>query len=218
MKNLPLALAIVTMVGFSTTASADTVNPTDVSTFQSGTPALASEVNGTVQALITAIDDNAARIAAMEADQASPIPGDITGNTYCLFSLGSGVGAADPDPVSGEGAWLAATAGRSTATLTISSGMQATIELTADDFREAFSPANVVNDVSDTLEIELATWTLVNNLLTLTYPDASQDMAIVSADANMLVFNVSETERTFDNSGEIFIVDMIVGVRALSCN
>lgn len=96
MKNLNLAVAILAFAGFGT-AVADTVNPANVTTFQSGTPALASEVNTTIQALITAINDNATRIAAMETSQASLVPGDINGSVYCIFSLSAGVGAGDLD-------------------------------------------------------------------------------------------------------------------------
>lgn len=217
MKNLPLALAIITMIGLGT-AAADPVDPANVTTFQSGTPALAGEVNSTMQALITAIDDNASRIAAMETSQASLVPGDISGNIYCFFSLNAAVGASDPDPVTGDGTWAGAAAGRFFGQLTFTSPTQATLDVTADDIREVVMPSNRMLDAGGPLGSEAVTWTLVGNMLTLTYLDASQDVMFVTPDANIVLFNIAETERSSDNTGDWFYAELAIGMRASSCN
>ncbi len=54
---------------------AGSVDTGQVTTFANGQPADAGEMNTTLQALIAAIDDNAARLAALEASQASQIAG-----------------------------------------------------------------------------------------------------------------------------------------------
>lgn len=57
-----------------------------VTTFSSGSPALASEVNSNFQALITAINDNATRIAELESAGAD---NSVAGHTYSLFYAGT---------------------------------------------------------------------------------------------------------------------------------
>ena len=62
-----------------------------ITTFSSGSPALASEVNANFQALIAAINDNNARIAALEAnvDEPTDLLGKISGATYRIRYLGT---------------------------------------------------------------------------------------------------------------------------------
>lgn len=69
---------------FSQVAQASEVAAQDVTTFSSNSPALASEVNGNFQALIAAINDNAQRIADLEASASS----DVSGRTYLYRDLG----------------------------------------------------------------------------------------------------------------------------------
>ena len=70
----------------STAVIAGTVNQASVTTFEDGTAAVAGEVNANFQALITAINDNASRITALEsADGAN---NSVSGNTYTLKQLG----------------------------------------------------------------------------------------------------------------------------------
>ncbi|MDF1723307.1 MAG: hypothetical protein P1U59_02250 [Alcanivorax sp.] len=74
---------------FSQVAQASEVAAQDVTTFSSNSPALASEVNGNFQTLIAAINDNAQRIADLEASATS----DVSGRTYLYRDLGLIVGA-----------------------------------------------------------------------------------------------------------------------------
>jgi len=46
---------------------AEPVDESQVTTFQAGQPAHAAEVNQTIQALVTAVNDNAARVVELEA-------------------------------------------------------------------------------------------------------------------------------------------------------
>lgn len=217
MKYLPLALAIITMTGLGT-ATADPVDPANVTTFQSGTPALAGEVNSTMQALITAIDDNASRIAAMETTQASLVPGDLTNNIYCFVGLDSAIGAGDPDPVSGNGAYALAGTGKSIGQLTFTSSTQATFAESSNEFADLILPNNTLSVFSDPPENETFTWTLSNNRLSLTVPGEPAIEMFVTPDANVLIAVFTETDRTSDDSGDIFDATLMVGVRASSCN
>ena len=61
---------------------------TDTTTFSSNTAAVASEVNGNFNALITAINDNNTRVAALEAQVAALQSKDVSGKTYLYRDLG----------------------------------------------------------------------------------------------------------------------------------
>jgi len=216
MKKLSLALAITTMVA-TAPALADTVNPANVTTFQGGTPAVASQVNGTVQELISAINDNATRIAAIENAETSLVPGDITGNLYCFFSLSTGVGAGDPG-LDGVGSWVGASSGRSQGSLTFTSTTEGTLNIAVDSFQEALSPTYAMFDASDGAGSEAITYTLVNNTLTITYTaEGDSDVMFMSPDGNTILFGISELERSSDNSGNWFLADLVIGMRAMSC-
>lgn len=71
---------------FATGLCADEVNDSSVTTFEDGTPALADEVNANFQALIAAINDNAVRLAALEAGSQSS--NSVSGSTYQLNAIG----------------------------------------------------------------------------------------------------------------------------------
>ncbi len=216
MKTLQLAIATLTITGFGY-AAADPVNPANVTTFQSGTPALAGEVNSTLQELIAAIDDNAARIAAIEAAEASPIPASVEGATYCVYDVAVGVGAGDLNAGTGQGNWMGAAAGAAVFEITFNAG-QATLTSLADSFYEALAPSNELFDSSDTLGSESVTWTQVDNLVTLTFSDQGQDTFLVTPDRNVMILTLAEFDRASDDSGDWFNADLAVGVRAASCN
>ncbi len=216
MKIFQLAIATLTITGFGY-AAADPVNPANVTTFQSGTPAFAGEVNSTLQALIVAIDDNAARIAAVETEQSRLVPASVEGSTYCVYDLSAGVGASDPDPVTGDGNWMGASAGAAIFEVTFTAG-QVTLTSIADSFYEALGPSNRLLDSSDPLGSESATWTQVGHVVTITFPDLIQDTLLITPDSNVIILSLAEFDRASDNSGDWFGADLAVGVRAPSCN
>lgn len=84
MKALIRTIGLTTVMATSS-VMAGPVNQANVNTFSSGSAAMASEVNQNFQALITAIDDNAQQIAALQdASVAS-----VAGRTYELRVLGN---------------------------------------------------------------------------------------------------------------------------------
>ena len=91
-----LLTCIVVVIG-------STVEQASVTTFQPGTPALASEINGNFQALIDAIDDNAARIEDLEQGSTSLTAEDlIADSTYRFMTVPMTLGGAN---VATEGEW-----------------------------------------------------------------------------------------------------------------
>ena len=79
----------------SATAQAGEVDDTNVTTFQANTPAVAAEVNTTIGALITAINDNAQRIAALEDTTADAQ--SVSGHNYRFADMEVGANASTDD-------------------------------------------------------------------------------------------------------------------------
>ncbi len=79
-------LLVAPLFFFISHASADEVDGSSVTTFEDGTPAVAQEVNANFQALIDAINDNAARLASLEASNQNS--NSVSGKTYQLNSIG----------------------------------------------------------------------------------------------------------------------------------
>lgn len=68
----------------SVSAGADTVDSNEVTVFQPGTTLESAAVNDTLAALIAAINNNAARIAALESASSQ----DVAGRSYALRQVG----------------------------------------------------------------------------------------------------------------------------------
>jgi len=84
--KIRIFIALVVSACSFSLSYADKVDSSSVTTFQDGTPAVAGEVNGNFQALIDAINDNAARLAALEA--ASSGSNSVSGHTFELRQIG----------------------------------------------------------------------------------------------------------------------------------
>ncbi len=79
---------------FSAAALAGEVDDANVTTFQANTPAIAAEVNTTIGALVTAINDNAQRIASLESGSATEAI-DVSGHSYRFAEIEAGAHASD---------------------------------------------------------------------------------------------------------------------------
>ena len=79
MKILVKAISVYLVLGTSV-ALAGEVDTNSITTFQAGTPALASEVNANFSALIAPINDNAIHVSALEAD--SSTYGQLSGTNF----------------------------------------------------------------------------------------------------------------------------------------
>jgi len=96
-------------------ALADPVDESQVTTFAAGQPACAEEVNQTIQALVAAVNDNAARVAELEAqlaDQSLGLEDTISGAVFRIYSLESGLGSDSSTSAAGPSPKVAGTTGR----------------------------------------------------------------------------------------------------------
>lgn len=94
MKSSPAAAAAA-LLSLPAMLLADPVDPNAITTFQAGQPACAEDVNQTIQALITAVNDNAARVAELEAalrNAHRPLVDLVTGSTYKIYIQSSAIG------------------------------------------------------------------------------------------------------------------------------
>ena len=79
--GLTLGLALGTL---TTPSLAAPVVGSAVTQFESGTTLSSADMNTTINALVTAINDNAASIATLEAGNSN-----VAGREYCLKSIGN---------------------------------------------------------------------------------------------------------------------------------
>ena len=139
----------------------------------------------------------------------SPRP-NLTGATYCLF---------------GQGTWLSAgngtgndTANPFAATLDFTSSTQLTVTPIYDPIGTIDIPSFTMVVEEDTSG-EMGTYTVVGNLLTLTFLDNGESETsrfIMTPDAQTFVGGFFEQS---DDSGvDIWETGMIVGVRAANCD
>ena len=120
---------------------AGTVNSSAITTFQSGTPAVAAQVNGNFTAVTTAVDDNAADITALQSavddlqaqidalPQAVTDASDLVGRTYCMIQNHT-AGRYDPG---NRDNYASVNAASETSTLTITSSSQFSVSGDAGD-------------------------------------------------------------------------------------
>jgi hypothetical protein len=197
-------LFVVPALLFISSVSADEVDQSSVTTFEDGSPAIADEVNTNFQALIDAINDNAAiasanaeRLAALEANTES---NSIAGNTYQLNAIGI-INRAD-----GEN--YGATSNLTQQyTVTFNSNGSFALSGTEND-------AELNTDVNELTLITLndpvslsGTWSQVGSSIT-----TSEDLSFtVSADGNVLV--LSEFEFGSLDDAQESESSLIVGIR-----
>ena len=157
MKTLP-KLAQVMSLALPGLLLADPVNETQVITFQAGQPACAADMNQTVQALIAAVNDNAARIAELEAQlrrAQRPLSAKVLGSSYQIYSYEAGLGeVSTTQNVGGPGSIVANTHGKlghssfiETGTLVLN--IDGTASLTASSFeREVYMDTFATHDAN----------------------------------------------------------------------
>lgn len=219
-KVIALTAALALSAG---TLIAGQVNNSGVSTFTAGQPAVAADVNSTFQALITAINDNATRIAALEAAAPSL---SVAGKSFSVRSIISEV-AVGENPNDGDGQSYNPAGGNDF--VNISNGtLQATVSfdanggggtfvLESDKYFEANIPNNKFQDFSDANATDVITFIQVGNAVTVTFPDNGTAEFLVAANGTMLISAVSELETAaeFDDgsTGEASYVEFLIGVQ-----
>ncbi len=89
MKLKQTGLIALIALAMANPVVADEVNSEAVTTFEQGSTLSSSAMSTTIGALVTAINDNAERIAAMEEPMAGGT--DVSGKSCCMISIGTGM-------------------------------------------------------------------------------------------------------------------------------
>lgn len=211
-RNLLGFVVAVTMCG---TANADEVDTGSVTTFSAGEPAVAADVNANFDALIAAINDNAARIAALETPD-----NNVAGHTYTLFYAGSLLSAeVDTDGENGTddvrdfGA-VEEYAGQGSITFDEASNTgsgtaqdTAGAELGIGNFEGIWYDNTGADAASDTLNLS---WTQEGNSVTVDIDGEEFSLnLVVSEDGSLLVGQSTGTGNdTFEDGSEVDFSDI----------
>ena len=213
MKLLRFILLPISLF-FGSPTLADPVDETLVSTFQAGQPACAADVNQNFLALIAAVNDNAARVAELEAQLRQiqrPLDAKVSGSTYTIYSYETGLGEySSTQNVTGPGTIVKNTNGRlghwsfvETGILTLNADGSASLDVASHE-REVYVDTFATHDVDspdlpqiarvdlstpiDDAEALLVdgTWSISGQNLTLNIEGEVVSL-VVSADGNILM-------------------------------
>jgi predicted permease len=154
-----------------------------------------------------------AQVADLQAELARISPdADLTGATYCLFGQGTWL-FADP------GVSAAVTANPFLVRVDFISPTQLTATTFSDSITGILIPDNTMHDSEDDLGVEMLTYTVVANLLTINFSENGEDDSsrfIMAPDAQ--VFVGSFGDRGSDGTNQSWETGIIVGVQAANCD
>lgn len=211
-RNLLGLVAAVTLCG---TVSAGEVGP--VTTFSAGSVAKAAEVNGNFDALIAAINDNASRIAALEAPS-----NEVAGRSYSLHYVGSYL-TAEVDSDDGVRDFTSVEHYLGEGTLNFDSDGATTGNGSAADIAGAELIVNGdgsfhwSSDGAETAEPLAFTWSQSGNVVTMNIDGESETLNfVVSEDGSLLVGRGTDTgidNRDDGSSADFSDVSTIILVR-----
>ena len=203
--GLTLGLALGTL---TTPSLAAPVVGSAVTQFESGTTLSSADMNTTINALVTAINDNAASIATLEAGNSN-----VAGREYCLKSSEIGFyvsNEATPTNPLAMGASVGAFVGK------VVFGVDNTGSLTAlsDYYQDGF-PTGVADSSEELFVNEPFTWTQTGNKLTLTIGDGATAEVVslgVSKSGEVALTGNGATEPDDSNSGLWHYTDTTIAI------
>ena len=137
---------------------------------------------------------------------------DLTGAIYCLFGQGTWL-FADPGVSAGV------TANPFIVRVDFTSSTQLTATTISDPITGISIPSYTMNDAEDDLGVEMLTYTVVGNLVTITFSEdgeAESSRFIMSSDAQ--VFAGGFGQRGSDGTQQSWETGMIIGVQAANCD
>lgn len=186
-----------------------------VTEFTAGSPAVAADVNGNFQALITAINDNANRIVALENANTDS---SVAGGSYQIISLNNELASGDGNGFSTVG--NGSLAGVFNFDASNGSG---SADFTSDALFSVSLPNNELQDLSDnTAETIPFTYTQSGNDVTITFMESDGNFDvnfIVSNDGSIMTARVIEPvgPTTFDDgsTGTTSFIELVIGIRNL---
>lgn len=203
--NIKSLLVFVSTLCLFNAANADEVDSSSVTTFEDGSPAVAGEVNANFQALINAINDNAAAIAALESS-GSAESNSVSGATFTLNQIG--IINRGQQGVEGGMAAFATTANLSQQyTLVLNSDGTFAFSGSESEGELNTITGNVILQSQGAAQSETGTWSQNGSTLNLSI-GASWT---VSADANVIILSEFKTEP--DGGGTRTESSFLVGVR-----
>lgn len=194
MKKLMMTGLTAAVLSFSAGTSAGEVDQANYTAPEAGQPATAAEIDGNFQALITAINDNAARIAELESS-------DVSGKTYQLRELGL-LNAADTegnvlqtsDDVSLGGGFARTVIVTLNGTLEFNADSTFDIAATDELIELQANPISQVAKREDQTFTATGTWSQSANLVTLNFPDGLTIELTVSKGAAAFTYTVADFE------------------------
>lgn len=218
MKIVRSGLLILVAACVAMQSVASEVDSASVTTFQSGTTLSSQQLNTTINALVTAVNDNAARIAELEAAAQSSL--SVSGKSYCLHSIEAGFFLHSPlsDPNTGPYPLGTARASQKMA-VSFNSDGSGTASVVESDYKEAF-PGSAVIDQSDSPGSQGFTWTQTGNKLVLTFSTTDIAKVGVSNSGQVILGGGATADTASDGSGIWYMADHFVGIQvdnASSC-
>ncbi|MBD3646456.1 MAG: hypothetical protein HUJ31_03165 [Pseudomonadales bacterium] len=195
-------------------AMAGTVDSASVTTFQSGSTLSSQDMNATIDALVTAINDNATRIAEIE----NSVPtADVSGREYCIQELEVGFFIHNPLLDESQNAYpLGVEHGTFVASIAFVADGTGSATSLEENFVSGFPGFSAFQETPE-LGVESFTWTQTGNRLTMTFPGDGVDpddvisVGVVNS-GEILVAGGSISEPDEGGTGTWYFSNQIVAI------
>lgn len=214
MRNAKSGMLVLLTGLLSLPALAGEVDSASVTTFESGTTLSSQAMNATINALVTAINDNAARLAEIEGNAATT---DVAGRSYCIKEIETGFFIPSPLVDEFQNPYpLGVEHGSFVAGISFVAGGSGTATSYADNFVSGFPGFSAFQDTPE-LGTESFTWTQTGNRLTLTFPgvggepDEIIQVGVVNS-GEVLMAGGTDNEPDDTGSGTWYTANQLIGI------
>ncbi|HKI74325.1 MAG TPA: hypothetical protein VJ998_06775 [Pseudomonadales bacterium] len=219
MKIFKSGVLVAMAAWFAMQAGAAEVDSASVTTFQPGTTLSSQELNTSISALITAINDNASRVAALEETQNAATT--VSGKQYCVHSIETGFFLHSPltNP-NGIPYPLGVSTASFVAGVSFNADGSGTVMSYEDDYKEGF-PGSSVFDQGEPLGSQGFTWTLTGHKLVVTLSATDIAHFAVAKGGSVLLSGQGNHSLADDGSGTWYTTNHATGLEvddASNCN